>query len=78
MSILVESDSVRTPFKLARQAVLSAQDIRGEGVFYGIETSLMTEDECKLIVRLICATISKVEERSWSSSTALNSRYMGA
>ena len=63
---------------MARQAVLSAQDIRGEGVFHGIETSLMTEDECKLIVRLICATISKVEERSWSSSTALNNRYMGA
>ena len=62
---------------MARQAVLSAQDIRGEGVFYGLETSLMTEDECKLIVRLICATISKVEEQSWSSSTASGCRYMG-
>ena len=78
MSILVESDSVRTPFKMARQAVLLAQDIRGEGIFHGVEASLLTEDECKLIVRLICATISIVEERSWSSSTALNNRYMGA
>ena len=78
MSILVANDLVRTPFEMAREAVLSAQDIRGEGVFHGIETSLLTEIECKLILQLICATISKVEERSWSSSTATNGRYMGA
>ena len=46
---------------MARQAVLSAQDIRGEGVFYGIETSLMTEGECKLIVRLISAPFQKLK-----------------
>ena len=61
---------MKTAFEISREAVLSAQHIRGEGIFVGVDTKSLTDDECKQIVRLICATISKVEERSWLSSTA--------
>ena len=72
MSIIVENDSAKTPLETARRSVLSAQDIRGEEVFHGVDV------ECKLIISLICATILKVEERSWSSSAARNYRHMGS
>lgn len=56
---------MKTAFEISREAVLSAQDIRGEGMFVGVDTKSFTE---------ICAAISKVEERSWSSSTASGCR----
>ena len=77
MSILVADVMMKTAFEISREAVFSAQDIRGEEIFVGVDTKSLTDDECKQIVRLICAPISKVEERSWSSSTASGCCYMG-
>ena len=45
MSILVEDVMMKTAFEISREAVLSAQDIRGEGIFVGVQQKILEARE---------------------------------
>ena len=80
MSIPLIADSdleVRNVFPLARSAVLSSLNIREENLFTDIPTNLLTREECKELVLLICSSVSLTDERSWSSTTVHGNRFMG-
>ena len=57
--IAVSDLEVRIVFLLARSTVLSSLHIREESLFTGIPTNLLTREECKELVLLICSSVIK-------------------
>jgi hypothetical protein len=90
MSILVEADSIvgdsivgdsvvddSVEYDFAYNAAFSSVNVRQDGIFAGVNTTSITPEHCKDLVRAICSKITKVEKMSWSLSGATDSRYYG-
>lgn len=64
-------------FERARNTVISSLNIREVGLFAGLVTRNLSHQECKVLVTVLCSTVSSLDKRSWSSSTVTGTRYMG-